>query len=117
MHVPRVVCGRLLDHCSRTRITRPNHAEGARRMATRAVARRQNDGPSSVRTDSAEVTDRDLVGMYLDEIARTPLLDAAQEVELSRVIEAGVFAEQLLEEGATAADASEDELCALVRAG
>jgi len=37
--------------------------------------------------------------MYLDEIARTPLLDAAQEVELSKTIEAGLFAEQLLAEG------------------
>jgi len=37
--------------------------------------------------------------MYLDEIARTPLLDAAQEVELSKAIEAGLFAEQLLAEG------------------
>ncbi|MBA2738305.1 MAG: sigma-70 family RNA polymerase sigma factor [Nocardioidaceae bacterium] len=42
---------------------------------------------------------RDSVGMYLDEIARTPLLDAAQEVELSKAIEAGLFAEQLLAEG------------------
>jgi len=42
---------------------------------------------------------RDSVGMYLDEIARTPLLDAAQEVELSKAIEAGLFAERLLAEG------------------
>jgi RNA polymerase sigma factor (sigma-70 family) len=37
--------------------------------------------------------------MYLDEIARTPLLDAAEEVELSKAIEAGLLAEQLLAEG------------------
>ncbi|MDQ3105313.1 MAG: sigma-70 family RNA polymerase sigma factor [Actinomycetota bacterium] len=49
------------------------------------------------RGDTAE--GRDSVGMYLDEIARTPLLDAAQEVELSKIIEAGLFAEQLLAEG------------------
>ncbi|GAA1899754.1 sigma-70 family RNA polymerase sigma factor [Streptantibioticus ferralitis] len=85
-------------------------------MATRAVARR-TDGPSSVRATGGEAADRDLVGMYLDEIARTPLLDAAQEVELSRVIEAGVFAEHLLDEGKTAAGAGEDELRALVQAG
>nr|WP_246213816.1 sigma-70 family RNA polymerase sigma factor [Kitasatospora viridis] len=36
--------------------------------------------------------------MYLDEIARTPLLDAAEEVELSLRIEAGVYAQHLLEE-------------------
>jgi RNA polymerase primary sigma factor len=42
---------------------------------------------------------RDSVGMYLDEIARTPLLDAITEVELSKTIEAGLLAEQLLAEG------------------
>jgi len=42
---------------------------------------------------------RDSVGMYLDEIARTPLLDAAEEVELSKTIEAGLLAERLLAEG------------------
>jgi RNA polymerase sigma factor (sigma-70 family) len=42
---------------------------------------------------------KDSVGMYLAEIARTPLLDAAREVELSKTIEAGLFARQLLLEG------------------
>ena len=42
---------------------------------------------------------RDSVGMYLDEIARTPLLDAATEVELSKAIEAGLLARHLLETG------------------
>src|SRR3954464_14443851 len=37
--------------------------------------------------------------MYLDEIARTPLLDAITEVELSKAIEAGLLAAKLLEEG------------------
>ncbi|MBZ9596348.1 MULTISPECIES: sigma-70 family RNA polymerase sigma factor [Streptomyces] len=67
-------------------------------MATRAVARRQST--SSARAVGGEIADRDLVGMYLDEIARTPLLDAAREVELSQIIEAGVYAQQILE-GAT----------------
>ncbi|MFF4547443.1 RNA polymerase sigma factor RpoD/SigA [Streptomyces sp. NPDC001435] len=93
-------------------------------MATRAVARRQSatgetaDAASSVRAHGGEIADRDLVGMYLDEIARTPLLDAAKEVELSQTIEAGVFARQVLdgdEESAT--DASREELEALVAAG
>jgi RNA polymerase primary sigma factor len=48
---------------------------------------------------SREIEGRDSVGLYLDEIARTPLLDAAAEVELSKTIEAGLFAEQLLAEG------------------
>ncbi len=42
---------------------------------------------------------RDSVGLYLDEIARTPLLDAATEVELSKAIEAGLFAKNLLGTG------------------
>jgi RNA polymerase primary sigma factor len=46
-----------------------------------------------------EIEGRDSVGLYLDEIARTPLLDAAAEVELSKTIEAGLFAERLLAEG------------------
>jgi RNA polymerase primary sigma factor len=51
----------------------------------------------TLKVDSGE--GRDSVGLYLDEIARTPLLDAATEVELSKTIEAGLFAEQLLAEG------------------
>jgi RNA polymerase sigma factor (sigma-70 family) len=49
------------------------------------------------KVDSGE--GRDSVGLYLDEISRTPLLDAATEVELSKTIEAGLFAEHLLAEG------------------
>ncbi|GGN62350.1 RNA polymerase principal sigma factor HrdD [Streptomyces albiflavescens] len=90
-------------------------------MATRAVARRQSatgetaDAARSVRVVGGEIADRDLVGMYLDEIARTPLLDAAKEVELSQIIEAGVFARQILDgEEEARADASREELEALV---
>ncbi|MEW2581861.1 sigma-70 family RNA polymerase sigma factor [Streptomyces virginiae] len=86
-------------------------------MATRAVARRQST--SSARAVGGEIADRDLVGMYLDEIARTPLLDAAREVELSQIIEAGVYAQQILE-GATERDgdtATREELEALAAEG
>ncbi|MFI9172047.1 RNA polymerase sigma factor RpoD/SigA [Streptomyces lincolnensis] len=89
-------------------------------MATRAVARRQSatgrtNAASSVRAHGGEIADRDLVGMYLDEIARTPLLDAAKEVELSQTIEAGVFARQVLEGYEDSkADATREELQALV---
>ncbi|MCT9083999.1 sigma-70 factor domain-containing protein, partial [Streptomyces fulvoviolaceus] len=101
-------------------------------MATRAVARRKSatggtsDAARSVRVHGGEIADRDLVGMYLDEIARTPLLDAAKEVELSQIIEAGVFARQVLEgavtlsasaEGSSRADATREELEALVAEG
>ncbi|MEU2658465.1 sigma-70 family RNA polymerase sigma factor [Streptomyces sp. NPDC007325] len=98
-------------------------------MATRAVARRQSaaksgDGrASSVRAVGGEIADRDLVGMYLDEIARTPLLDAAKEVELSQTIEAGVYAQQILDgevdavEGAEGGGATREELEALAAEG
>jgi RNA polymerase sigma factor (sigma-70 family) len=95
-------------------------------MATRAVARRKSatsgetDGGRSVRAVGGEIADRDLVGMYLDEIARTPLLDAAKEVELSQTIEAGVYARQILDgeaESEAAGKASREELEALVAAG
>ena len=49
-------------------------------------------------TEVEVAEDRDLVGMYLDEIARTRLLSAAEEVELAEAIEAGLYAEQLLGE-------------------
>ncbi|MEU7113682.1 sigma-70 family RNA polymerase sigma factor [Streptomyces sp. NPDC046182] len=96
-------------------------------MATRAVARRQSSATggsgksraSSVRVVGGEIADRDLVGMYLDEIARTPLLDAAKEVELSQTIEAGVYARQILdgEAESEAGGASREELEALYEAG
>ncbi len=54
---------------------------------------------ATTRTAQREIEGRDSVGMYLDEIARTPLLDAITEVELSKTIEAGLLAEHLLAEG------------------
>jgi RNA polymerase sigma factor (sigma-70 family) len=59
-------------------------------------ARRDGDRPEA---------DRDLVGTYLDEIARVPLLNAAREVELAKEIEAGLYAERLLEDPKAAAAA------------
>lgn len=55
----------------------------------------------SMKTDTRvrESEGKDSVGMYLAEIARTPLLDAQREVELSRTIEAGLFAQHLIETG------------------
>jgi RNA polymerase sigma factor (sigma-70 family) len=43
--------------------------------------------------------DADLVRHYLDQIAATPLLTADQEVQLSRQIEAGLYAAELLRRG------------------
>ncbi|MGH3682275.1 MAG: sigma-70 family RNA polymerase sigma factor [Natronosporangium sp.] len=48
-----------------------------------------------IRTDEV-AEERDLVGVYLHEISRTPLLDAAKEVDLSKAVEAGLYAAHLL---------------------
>jgi RNA polymerase primary sigma factor len=41
----------------------------------------------------------DLLGLYLEQIGRTPLLSAADEVDLARRIEAGLYAGHLIERG------------------
>src|SRR2546429_3716995 len=69
-----------------------------------------------LRTDEV-AEERDLVGVYLHEISRTPLLDAAQEVDLSRAIEAGLYAEHLLDEGDVPEGGRENELKVLVSEG
>ncbi|MDB1087335.1 sigma-70 family RNA polymerase sigma factor [Streptomyces sp. ACA25] len=102
-------------------------------MATRAVARRQDAATGTVKdaepasrarpSASGDATERDLVGMYLDEIARTPLLDAAKEVDLSLAIEAGLYAQRILDgeeepaSGSPAARARRKELEALAVEG
>jgi len=51
------------------------------------------------RTRSREnngIEGKDSVGLYLDSIAKTPLLTAQDEVNLAKRIEAGLFAEQVL---------------------
>src|SRR2546430_4609391 len=69
-----------------------------------------------LRTDEV-AEERDLVGVYLHEISRTPLLDAAQEVDLSRAIEAGLYAEHLLDEGGVAEGGKKSELKPMVSDG
>jgi len=84
-----------------------------------------NEGSVQLRTDQV-AEERDLVGVYLHEISRTPLLDAAQEVDLAKAIEAGLYAEHLLDdetvsdksaETAVSDNATETELRGLVIAG
>ena len=69
-----------------------------------------------LRTDEV-AEERDLVGVYLHEISKTPLLDAAKEVDLSKNIEAGLYAEYLLEQDELPAKWNRDELVAMVRLG
>ena len=51
--------------------------------------------------DEVVVTAADPVRAYLDAIGRTPLLTAAEEVEIARRIEAGVYATELLRRAET----------------
>src|SRR6185369_1587647 len=69
-----------------------------------------------MRTDTG-AEERDLVGVYLHEISRTPLLDAASEVELSKAVEAGLYAEHLLESEQLRDGVTEAELQRLVADG
>lgn len=69
-----------------------------------------------LRTDQV-AEERDLVGVYLHEISRTPLLDAAQEVELSKSIEAGLLAEHWLDTETVPGGVSRDELELLISEG
>jgi RNA polymerase sigma factor (sigma-70 family) len=69
-----------------------------------------------LRTDEV-AEERDLVGVYLHEISKTPLLDAAQEVDLSKNVEAGLYAEYLLELDELPTKWDRDELKAMVRLG
>jgi RNA polymerase sigma factor (sigma-70 family) len=61
--------------------------------------------------------ERDLVGVYLHEISKTPLLDAVQEVQLAKAIEAGLYAERLLAEDRRPLGATTAELRKLVAEG
>src|SRR4051812_38556870 len=72
----------------------------------------------TVMRTSEVAEERDLVGVYLHEISKTPLLDAAQEVVLAKAVEAGLYAEHLLDTGvSTQTDASTAELEKLVSEG
>jgi RNA polymerase primary sigma factor len=97
----------------------------AQLRAARADAGRSSAKQSVTGAGGAPV-ERDLVRTYLEEIGRTPLLDAEQEVELAKAIEAGLYGERLLAErragGADAAaadpaDPTDAELERLVEAG
>jgi RNA polymerase nonessential primary-like sigma factor len=59
----------------------------------------------------------DLVRVYLNGIGKTALLTAAQEVELAKRIEAGVFAQHMLESAPELAVPRKHELRSLVRDG
>ena len=76
-----------------------------------------NDSTATVLRTDEVAEERDLVGVYLHEISRTPLLDAAAEVELARDIEAGLYAEYLLDQEDLPTRWDRMDLKAMVRRG
>jgi len=63
---------------------------------TPRVREMSSSAQTTTHGESSRSIEKDAVGMYLDEIAKHPLLDAAGEVELSKRIEAGLYAANLL---------------------
>ncbi|WP_245598071.1 sigma-70 family RNA polymerase sigma factor [Haloglycomyces albus] len=74
-----------------------------------------NTTPTLTTEEVAE--ERDLVGVYLHEISRTPLLDAAAEVDLAKAIEAGLYAAYLLKERTAPEGLSDKDLKRLIEEG
>ncbi len=74
---------------------------------------------AKARVRSTEGIDgKDSVGLYLEAIAQTPLLSAEEEVELARLIEAGLYAEAILRgEVKTKKRHTEDELRVIAEQG
>jgi RNA polymerase sigma factor (sigma-70 family) len=76
--------------------TRDDDDVVATRDSDDVVATRDSDDVVATRDLDEVAPAADLMRVYLNEIGRTPLLTAAEEVDLSRRIEAGVYAAELL---------------------
>jgi RNA polymerase primary sigma factor len=55
--------------------------------------------PRQAQAEARRAVTGDLVRIYLREIGRVPLLTASDEVELAKAIEAGLFAEEMMQTG------------------
>ena len=69
------------------------------------------------RSNNNENPSADLVRVYLNGIGRTALLNAEDEVELSQRVEAGLYAQHLLDEGTNLTKARKRDLKILAREG
>ncbi|MBS5167873.1 MAG: RNA polymerase subunit sigma-70, partial [Corynebacterium sp.] len=69
------------------------------------------------RTGNNSNPSADLVRVYLNGIGKTALLSAEEEVELSKRIEAGVYAEHLLQTGAKMTRAKKRDVKILAKEG
>src|ERR1700733_8037896 len=77
-----------------------------------------NGTTTRVDTDlDAQSPAADLVRVYLNGIGKTALLNAADEVELAKRIETGLYAQHLLDTRKRLGEARKRELAAVVRDG
>jgi RNA polymerase primary sigma factor len=76
----------------------PSQAEGEESQDGQPVAVDDDEDPPAARLVAVGAT-ADPVKDYLRQIGKVPLLNAAQEVELAKRIEAGLFADQKLADG------------------
>ncbi len=91
----------------RTPAARAAHLAPVPQPGTDAPAQQEKDEPHSDRQEApGSGASADLFRQYLREIGRIPLLTAAEEVELARRVEAGLFAEEKLTDPATHPDGS-----------
>jgi RNA polymerase primary sigma factor len=88
-----------------------------RRLGEAKVDVVEEDDRPAKPTGSESSGTGDLVRLYLREIGKVPLLNAEQEVELSKRVEAGLFAEHKLAHGGEMKPALRRDLQALVRDG
>src|SRR6266496_1456227 len=94
----------------------------SRGIRERGISAQASEEPMSVGalTDAdldAQSPAADLVRVYLNGIGKTALLSAADEVELAKRIEAGVFAQHMLDTAENLTTRRRTELSALVRDG
>lgn len=96
-----------------------------RRQSKPVVTPKAASQPSEVQSgimlqdeqDEGRYLNLDLEGRYIEEASRSPLLEASEEVELAKQIEAGVFAWEKLETEAVTDETYRRELTEIVRIG
>jgi RNA polymerase nonessential primary-like sigma factor len=99
--------------------TLEREARGIRQRTIPAQSTEESDGPTLLGDADldAQSPAADLVRVYLNGIGKTALLTAADEVELAKRIEAGVFAQHVLDTTEKPTPKRRSEMTALVRDG
>ena len=99
--------------------TLEREARGIRQRTIPAQSTEESDGPVLLGDADldAQSPAADLVRVYLNGIGKTALLTAADEVELAKRIEAGVFAQHVLDTAEKLTPKRRSEMSALVRDG